>query len=240
MNKARVLAITIIAATGMLILTVFGMRILRGSVTHIDVSRAVHPVKGIDLSAHNGLVNFAEVAADSVEFVYLKATEGETFRDPLFILNYAKARDEGLRVGAYHFFRFDCEGWRQSYNLLQTIEGLHLDLPIAIDVEENGNPDAIQTDEIVRNLRSMVDYLCASGHRVVIYTNKNGFRRFIRGRFDDVPLWLCSFTDPPIHGQWTLWQHSHRGHVKGVGGPVDLDTFNGSRDDFILWLSETQ
>lgn len=240
MGKARALAIIIVAVTGSLILAVLGWRVLKSTATHIDVARAAYPVKGIDLSAHNGLVDFAGVAADSVDFVYLKATEGETFRDPFFILNHTRAKAAGLKVGAYHFFRFDCEGWRQGCHLVRTIDGMHLDLPVAIDVEETGNPDVFQTDEIVRNLRAMADYLRASGYRVVIYTNKNGFRRFFRDRFDDVPLWICSFTDPPIHGNWTLWQHSHHGKVKGVEHDVDIDTFNGSRDDFLSWLVKTQ
>ena len=88
-------------------------------------------------------------------------------------------------------------------------------MPLAIDVEEWRNHSGGVTGEIILQLHAMVDYLRAAGHHVIIYTNKGGHRRFIRGHFDDTGLWVCSFTDPPIS------------RADGVAGPVDLNTFCG-------------
>lgn len=241
-NKAGTIAVIIVSVTALLIAAVMVRRMMLYGDRHIDVSRARYPVKGIDISSHNGYIDFEAVAADSVDFVYIKASEGETFRDPKFADNYEAARRAGLIVGAYHFFRFDCEGWRQGRNLLSATDGAALRLPLAIDVEEWGNPDIRQTDAIVQNLRTMVDYLRACGHRVIIYTNKNGYRRLVRDRFGDVGLWLCSFSGEPSYGRgavWTLWQHSHRAAVRGINGDVDLNTFNGTREQFLTWLVST-
>lgn len=237
--KARTLAIVIISVTAIAIFAVMGRRLFASGEPSVCVSRDIYPSKGIDVSSHNGEVDFERVARDSVTFAYIKATEGGSWRDSRFERNYAAALKAGLKVGAYHFFRFDVEGWRQSVNLLRTLGGRHLDLPVAIDVEEWGNPSEYTTEDIVANLRSLIELMRQNGREVIIYTNKNGYYRFVRGRFDDVGLWICSFTTPALgeNERWTLWQHSHVGRVDGVRGPVDLSTFNepyrGALDEWL-------
>ena len=92
----------------------------------------------------------------------------------------------------------------------------------------------------------MVSHIRSSGRKVIIYTNKNGDARFVRGHFDsietdDPELWICSFTDPPLNRrQWTLWQHSHRSRIPGVKGFVDLNTFNGDRAAWERWLNNSR
>lgn len=233
------IAVGLVAVTAVAIAAVVGRRAFGGREAHVELDRSVYPVRGIDVSAHNGPVDFARVARSGIDFVYIKVTEGATWRDALFEQNYAAATESGLKVGAYHFFRFDVPGWRQSVNVLGAVGLRRLDLPIAIDVEEWGNPGEFTTDEIVANLRSLVELLRRNGREPVIYTNKNGYYRFVRGRFDDVGLWICSFTTPPIAEQkrWTIWQHSHLGRVDGIDGAVDLCTFNtphcGAFEDYL-------
>lgn len=215
-------------------------RVLRRPVQSVEVDRNIYPSIGIDLSAHNGQVDFAAVADDGVDFAFLKVSEGATWRDSTFERNYRSATDAGLKVGAYHFFRFDVEGWRQSVNITGALGSRHLDLPVAIDVEEWGNPTDYTTEEVVSNLRSLVELLRQNGREPIIYTNKNGYYRFIRDRFDDVGLWICSFTTPAMseNSRWTLWQHSHEGRINGINGPVDINTFNEpAHGRFHTWIS---
>lgn len=237
--SARAAALVLIAVTASAIAAVMLRRALAPSRNSVEIDRMEYPCCGIDLSAHNGDVDFRRVARHGVDFAILKATEGASWRDTTFERNYARALDAGMRVGAYHFFRFDVEGWRQSVNLLGALGGRHLDLPVAIDVEEWGNPSDRTTEEIVANLRSLVELLRQNGREPMIYTNKNGYYRFVRGRFDDVALWICSFSTPALAdaGRWTLWQHSHVGHIPGVRGHVDLSTYNTPRrGSFHSWL----
>ncbi len=227
-KSARLTAIAIVAVAAIAIFGTGLARLLRPRVDHLDPDRSLYPVKGIDVSAHNGCIDFGRAAADSISFVYIKASEGEGFADAAFADNHSRAREAGLAVGAYHFFRFDSEGWRQAANMLRTLANRHVDLPLAIDVEEWANSEPGSTAEVVEQLTSMRDYLRAWGYRVVFYSNKAGHLRFLRGRFPDDELWICSFTDPPLHNaDWRFWQHSHRGTVDGLPGPVDLNTFCG-------------
>ncbi len=185
-----------------------------------------YPVRGIDVSAHNGEIDFERVAATGeVDFVMLKATEGTNFKDSRFVDNYRKAVRAGLKVGIYHFFRFDTDSELQAINLLHSLRNRRVDFPVVIDIEEWGNPDGLATSKIVASLRSVIEIVEKAGYPVMLYTNKDGYQRFIKGNFDDYPLWICSFTDPPVDGRWLMWQYSHRGRVDGIDGNVDLDVF---------------
>ena len=234
---ARSMAIAIVVATGLLIAGTCILRLSNRGTRHIEPDRTVYPLRGADLSAHNGDIDFDSLAT-VLDFVYLKASEGRTFVDRNFRRNHAEARRVGIPVGAYHFFRFGAPGVEQSDNLRAVLDSLTIDLPVAIDVEESGNKNDISTDTVVKHLREMVDDLRTHGHRVIIYTNKDGYARFVYRNFEDTELWICSFTDPPmaLGGRWTLWQHSHSEHLPGVRGSVDLNTFNGSATEFAAYL----
>lgn len=204
---------------------------------HVDVNRNIFPVKGIDISWHNGEIDFPRVKKAGVDFAFVKATEGESYRDPMFETNFEGARNAGIPVGAYHFFRFDCDGAMQARNLLTALADRPTDLPVAIDVEDYGNPEGYDDHNIALNLREMIDILSESGRKVLIYSNKKGYERYVRNNFDNLPVWVCSFSGPPVDEiNWTLWQHSHLSRIDGIDSPVDLNTFNGDRKSFQSWL----
>ena len=213
----------------------------RYEILPVDPDRDLFPIRGADISAHNGIVDFEAVRADSIDFVILKATAGGTFKDRMFVNNFRRARRAGLKVGVYHFFRFDTPGYLQALNLLHSIDGHKPDMPLVIDLEESTNPKYVSTDTVMARLSTMVETLRQRGHRVMVYTNKQGMTRFFpEGTADDIGLWICSFSDPPLATRlrWHLWQYTHRGKIDGVDGAVDINTFNGSREDFALWLEE--
>jgi len=239
---ARNIAIAIVIITAALTAAMAIWRFARSRDPHIELDHTKYPVRGLDLSAHNGAPDFNSIAAAGFKFVYLKATEGTDYRDPAFLRNYLAARRAGLAVGAYHFFRFDSDGTSQAFNYLETIKGCDLQLPAVIDIEEWGNPAGIATEMINEKIATMVAILSVRRGPTMIYTNKNGDARFIRGRYDrvdgsDPELWICSFTDPPLRRrQWRIWQHSHIGHVPGVVGEADLNVFNGDSVRWQAWL----
>lgn len=191
---------------------------------------------GIDVSSHNGKINFECVSGAGIDFVIIKASEGAAFRDSRFASNYDSAKDNGLAVGAYHFFRFDVDGTLQARNFVETIGDRDFDLPLVIDVEEHGNPYVFLRSKVVRQLRDMVDELTALEYRVMIYTNKDGYYKFIKDNFDDYPLWLCSLNRRPDL-DWTIWQYSHWGKVDGIQGDVDLNRFYGNLEQWKNWLN---
>lgn len=201
------------------------------------VNPELYPLKGIDISAHNGMINMDAVRRDGISFVFIKASEGATFQDPNFRLNYDKARRAGLRIGAYHFFRFNVDGVEQAINLLRTVGNRELELGVAIDVEAHRNATGVSTEDIQERLQVMTEYLNLKGYRVTFYSNREGYYEYLHEVFEGFPLWICSFSSTPINADWTFWQYSHHGRVKGIKGDVDLNTFNGNADDMARFCS---
>lgn len=190
----------------------------------MEPDAATYPIRGIDISAHNGEIDFERVKGAGKEFVIIKATEGTDFKDSMFVDNLRKARKAGLKVGAYHFFRFDTDGELQAINFMHSLRNRKLDLPAVVDIERFGNPDGHEATMIITRLRTMLTYLEKEGVEVMLYSNKDDYERYLKGNFGHYPLWLCTFTEPGNDIQWSIWQYSHRGTVDGIKGKVDLNT----------------
>ena len=195
---------------------------------------AEHEIIGIDVSAHNGDIDFEKVKADGVEFVYIKATEGGTFKDRRFVENVRKAREAGLKVGAYHFFRFETPGYIQGLNFVNSLKDRELDLPAVIDIEEFTNPNFQTTRLVLDRLTEMTDHLESRGYKVMFYTNKKGYARFIKGRLEGYPLWLCSLGNLPGDVSCDIWQATHHGQVNGIENDVDINVYPHPRE---RWLN---
>lgn len=193
---------------------------------YVDFER--YPVRGFDISSHNGYANMNAAADAGYKFVFIKASEGVDFRDENFVINYNKASHAGLKTGAYHFFRFDKDGIEQANNLLRTVGRRRLDLGLVIDVEEAGNAKGVPMDSIRARLQLMVEYLNMRGHHVMFYSNRGGYEKYLLQDFEGMPLWICQFTDNSGNDDWTFWQYDHHGRIPGIRGEVDLNVYCGT------------
>ena len=204
----------------------------------VVIDRSKYPILGIDVSSHNGDIDFQKVKDDGYAFVIIKASEGIEHHDSRFATNYDKARAAGLKVGAYHFFRKKTDGLNQAKNFLETIGWRKLDLPLVVDVEDWSNDNHIKDDRTQKNLDDMVDNLRSRGHKVMIYTNGDGYKKYIKDGQVNINLWLCSFKQPDRirHIPHQMQQYSHWGRVRGIWGDVDLNVFNGSEAQWEKWL----
>lgn len=210
-------------------------REIQSSPPYVDPEK--YPVRGIDISRHNGTIDFGKVAATGIEFVFIKASEGLSHRDSLFSRNYEEARRAGLKTGAYHFFRFDADGAEQGANFLSAVGSRPQDLGLVIDVEKTGNPSDVSIEEVRKKLSAMVDYMNLLGYRVMIYTNHEGYYDYMAEDLPGYPLWICRFQENPINAEWTFWQYDHHGKLDGIKGEVDLDVFCGSKEDWQRFLN---
>ncbi len=209
----------------------------------VNVDRYRYPVAGIDVSKHNGEIDFEKVAADDYQFVFIKASEGKTYQDEAFNRNYQGARDAGLKVGAYHFFRKNRTGEEQAANLLNVVKGKELDLPLVIDLEDDwGNGATTSRETALKRVLEMIEILDDKGYDVMIYTNLDGYGKYYKGMLGDHDLWLCSFTSPDIltDKPHRFQQFSHEGVVDGVKGDVDLNVWRGSKREWQRYLDQVK
>ena len=206
----------------------------------VNVDRYRYPIAGIDVSKHNGDIDFDQVRDDDYQFVYIKASEGMTYKDDAFDRNYRAARKAGLKVGAYHFFRKNRTGEEQASNLLSAIRGKELDLPLVIDLEDDwGNGAGVSRQEALERVMDMIEVLNGKGYQVMIYTNLDGYNKYYKDMLGDHDLWLCSFTSPDLLTSMPhrIQQFNHEGSVNGVDGKVDLNVFRGTRSEWKSYLS---
>ena len=209
----------------------------------VTVDRFRYPVAGLDVSKHNGEIDFEHVVADDYQFVFIKASEGKTYRDEAFNRNYDAARDAGLKVGAYHFFRKNRTGQEQADNFLGAVGDRKLDLPLVIDLEDDwGNGATTSRETALERVMDMIAILNRKGYDVMIYTNLDGYEKYYQGMLGDHDLWLCSFTSPDLlpHLPHRFQQYSHVGEVMGVKGDVDLNVFRGSKKEWQQYLDQVK
>lgn len=221
-----------------LVVAALAVMVYRHYRPNVNVDR--YPIRGIDVSKHNGHIDWERVANQGVRFVYIKASEGATYRNPLFEEQYAGATRAGLKVGAYHFFRMNRSGAAQAEHFARTIGKRRFDMPIVIDVEESRDNQGVQRDSVVEQLKLMASTLENKGHQVMLYTNGNGYRSFYQGRLDQYDLWLSAFKAPEriAYIGHRIQQYSHWGSLDGVEGDVDLNVFVGSERQWQQWLDQ--
>ncbi len=184
-----------------------------------------YPVQGIDVSHHNGEIIWPTVAAQDVDFAYIKATEGADLRDPRFAVNWAGAAKAGVRRGAYHFFTLCRLASDQAANFIAHVPRDGSALPVAVDLEFGGNcKERPARDVLLGEIATFIRMVEAhSGKPVVLYVTRE-FDDFYRvSDAIDRQLWLRSIFFPPDYGArpWTMWQASSFRRVRGIKGRVD-------------------
>lgn len=159
------------AIAGLLAVGLIGALIWTRGVPHYRPGLRADETYGLDVSHHQGVVDWQAVASDNIDFVYLKATEGGDHVDTRFAANASSAEAAGLRVGAYHFFTFCRPGAEQAANFLRTAPPAPKWLHPAVDVEFGGNCAARPPeDELLRELQAFIDSVRAAWNRpVVVY-----------------------------------------------------------------------
>ena len=193
---------------------------------HPSVSR--FPRRGIDISHHQGRIDWEQLSQARLDFVIAKATEGIDHKDTRFAEYSQAALATGHRLGAYHFYRMCREGTAQARHFLRTIDGIPLDMGTALDLEYGGNCQASGSrEETIRQIHAFLDTVeQATGKPVMIYATAEFYEDWLQGDFAANPIWIRGiFREPSLSDGrgWTLWQYSARGRLDGIEGFVDLN-----------------
>jgi len=192
--------------------------------------RAEFPIRGIDVSHHQGKIDWRRVAADDVAFAIIKATEGGTHVDTLFATNLREARAAGLAVGAYHFFTFCKSGAEQAQNFIAAVPHETGTLPPVVDIEFGGNcATRPTTEEFGKELGDFLGEVEQGfGQRAIVYLAGDAVESY-GNAVPDRPRWVRSIVWPPMGQEWLVWQYHNAGRVDGIDGVVDLNVLQGDR-----------
>lgn len=210
---------------------------------------------GIDVSRYQGSINWTAVRTAGVEFAFIKATEGVSYRDPNFGANYVGAYNAGVVRGAYHFALPDrSSGATQANHLAGNGGAWSADsrtLPAALDIE--GNPYGASCYGLSQSaMRTWINdflatYRARTGRYAVIYTTTSWWNSCTgswTGPWANHPLWVARWAAgvgalPAGAPVWTVWQYTATGRVAGISGDVDRNYFNGDRSRLIALANNT-
>ncbi len=200
-------------------------------------------IQGVDVSWHQGAIDWRALAENDVAFAYIKATEGGDHVDPLFAANWAQAGEAGLYRGAYHFFTLCRPGALQASNFMAVVPPVAVALPPALDLEHMGpcREGPTMTD-VIAEARTFMDRVEAHyGVRPIIYTTRE-FHDAHLSELEGERFWIRSLGAQPSFRQtdWVIWQHHNRGHRRGVQGPIDLNAFRGDADALAAFANATR
>ena len=208
-------------------------------------ARAAVNVKGIDVSNHQGTINWSQVAGGGYTFTAMKATEDTGFTDAYFASNVTNARNAGLDVSPYHFCRLDDgssnptqDAINEANYFLSRIKPYYQNgklLPPMADVETW--PTGLSTADLNTLTSAWVlsfsnTIYNALGVHPIVYTSQSQANSLFSGRgVTNLPLWDAIWkgtgtsnpptaADTPAWGQWTFWQWSDNQDAIAQADPV--------------------
>ncbi|MHC1776049.1 MAG: glycoside hydrolase family 25 protein [Lentimicrobium sp.] len=193
-----------------------------------------YKVHGIDVSHHQGHIDWVEVDTMNVngitiDFVFLKATEGITRQDLQFQRNWKKLKEGKILRGAYHFFHPSRDAAKQAENFIKQVKLETGDLPPVLDIEKSNRRSKKEIVEGALEWCRLIEE--HYGVKPIIYTSPGFYDKYLADDFEDYPLWIAHYyKDLPRmhHRKWQFWQHTDKAKVNGIKGLVDLNVYNGN------------
>jgi GH25 family lysozyme M1 (1,4-beta-N-acetylmuramidase) len=184
-------------------------------------------IKGIDISNNDGAVDFSKVVDDGVEYVYVKATEGQSYQDPYMDQFYQGCKNNKLKVGAYHFLVGTSTPEAQAVNFYKKIKDYEWDLVPMMDIETNFN----ELSNYVERFIAAFKQLSPLNLGIYSYTSFIDYIEDSKETIKDMPFWEANYNNNP----WSLadtfftnrigHQYTETGSINGVNCNCDINAF---------------
>ncbi len=200
--------------------------------------------QGIDVSNWQGYIDYQQVANAGIEVVYIKASQGTTYKDPFFEINYENAKANGLKVGFYHYLTATTTQGAEAEArfFASVIAGKTPDCKLVMDYETFRGVGREGINEIARVFLETLQNI--TNKPVIVYSDlSNAQSTFNRNIADNYQLWLAYYGNynslTNVETSWSNWigiQYSDMGEISGIRGYVDRNLF--TQDIFIGEISE--
>lgn len=191
---------------------------------------------GIDVSKYQGKIDWEKVAADGVEFVFLRLglrgyESGKLVEDETFQANIQGALAHGIKVGVYFFSQAITveEAVEEANFVLERIAPYQIDCPVVFDVEKVGDSSArmnqLTAQERTDVTIAFLDTIEAAGYKSMFYHNMETALILLElERLQNYDRWFAYYGEelyyPYAYG---VWQYSEKGSVAGIKGEVDMN-----------------
>lgn len=194
---------------------------------------------GLDVSHHQPILNWSQAKAEGIQFAFLKATEGSTFKDSDFTTNLNACRSAGIITAAYHYVRSNASVAAQVANVVSVVPK---SVPVILDVEANSGG--------VQLVRDMVVALRAAGYKVpLLYLPRWYWQQIGSPSLTGLPpLWSSRYPDYTVRSLTDAYAKAPASYWSSYGGlgvavlqftssarvagysPLDANAYPGTRD----------
>lgn len=191
---------------------------------------------GIDVSKYQGKINWQKVAAEGVEFVFLRLglrgyESGKLVEDETFQANIKGATEHGIKVGVYFFSQAITveEAVEEANFVLERIAPYNIECPVVFDVEKVGSSSArmnqLTPQERTDVTIAFLDTIEAAGYKSMFYHNMETALLLLElERLKDYDRWFAYYGEelyyPYAYG---VWQYSEKGRIDGISAEVDMN-----------------
>lgn len=191
---------------------------------------------GVDVSEHQGAIDWQAVAGDGIDFAFVRAgsrgyTEGGLYADARFAENVDGAEAAGLEVGVYFFSQATSveEALEEAEFVLELLDGRDLALPVAFDHERVAEAGGRANGVDGKTLTAAASAFCArieeAGYDAMVYGNASDIARYDAADLGGYPIWFAEYDAAVPHAQFdfAVWQYTNAGTVAGISTAVDLN-----------------
>ena len=213
-----------------------GWKIIDGLRYHFNENTGIKDsVAGIDVSSHQGNIDWASVKNSGVEFAFIRVgyrgyETGRINIDPKFTQNIQGAQSQGIKCGVYFYSvaKDITEAVQEANFVVEAVKGYKLDLPIVIDCEHRTDRvSSLNVIDRTNNVLAFLETVKQSGYSGCLYTGHWFYQNFLNSdNLTSYQLWIAYYTDNPnrvADVPYKYWQYSSTGKINGISGNVDLD-----------------
>lgn len=194
---------------------------------------------GIDVSAHQGKIDWSAVKAEGIDFVMIRCGfrgygSGAICEDAYFKTNVTNATANGIKVGIYFYSAAinEQEALEEAVWVISKIKTYRITYPVVYDFEDFQRYRCSNVDgaQATRNAITFLNLVKQAGYEPMMYASKNDIsNKMSRSSFNSYKFWLAHYTSGGLTtptdyaGNYNMWQYTSKGHVNGINGNVDMN-----------------
>ena len=205
-------------------------------------------IKGIDVSAWQGKIDWKTVADYGMGFAILRITEAGNVVDSQFENNLAGCNKYNIPVGVYKYSyaMTIAEIQREARKVVSTLNGRRIQFPVFLDLEYN-NQRSLGSESIHKMADAFREIVEAAGYKFAIYCNVDWYENVICSHLKKYDFWIARY--PANDDGWLQerlrpdfgvgWQYSSKAKIPGISGTVDRNVFYKDYSEEIEKKEET-
>ncbi|MEE1517286.1 MAG: GH25 family lysozyme [Lachnospiraceae bacterium] len=189
--------------------------------------------KGVDVSQWQGTIDWKKVAAAGIQFAIIRCAKQDLSVDPFFEKNYAGAKANGLKVGAYKYSYATTvkDAVDEAWTTVNAIKRKQFEAKVWLDLEDKCQQN-LDKELLYEIVKTWLEIVKGEGYEVGIYCNQYWYKSILTDKIKALTknFWIAKWSDKKPELGELAWQYSSEGKVFGISGHVDMNYYYGEFD----------